>query len=311
MERIKRVTVITFLALFLSAAVIFALLFFESGKTEDVYKRAVNAIENKEWEEAYDLIKQVPHYKSSQEIEKYVYPIMAYYKEYDTSQDKLNGMEVVSTHIDSILEEIQNDEYKKNLSELKETIAFQKEKMNVLVQYDQETKLLEGSIELIKSGKLAEAETQLASVNSIRFILEKKQLSAYVKLLHAAAVGDKKSIEEAAALLNPAYTGSLSQDIRTVVVQHMDEDRWNKLYQEAAAKAAKEEAENTKGEGNALQKVSTIASIGDGRSSVIKTMGNPVSIQTIDSSFGKCEKLVYAGDVIVYIEDGEVTAVKG
>lgn len=311
MEKLKRITIITFLALFLSAVVIFALLFIESGKTEDIYKKAADAMENKEWETAYNLIKQVPHYKSAEEIETYLYPVMTYYKEYGTNEEKLNGMSMADAYIDANIDSIQDEEYKKNLADLKETIAFQKEKMSVLAAYDQETKLLQGSIELISNGKLEEAEQQLASISSIRYMSDKKQLVAYVDLLQAAALGDMKGVETAASFLDPAYTGSLNEEMKSAVAQHMDENKWYKLYQEAAAKAAREEQEKAKEDKNPPRKLSTIASIGDIRSAVIKTMGSPLSSQIIDNNFGKCEKLIYEGDVIIYIENEEVTAVKG
>lgn len=311
MEKIKRITIITFLALFLSAVVIFALLFIESGKTEDIYKKATYAIENKEWETAYNLIKQVPHYKSAEEIETYLYPLMTYYKEYGTNEEMLNGVSIAEAYIDANIDNIQNEEYKNNLIDLKEIIAFQKEKMSVLAAYDQETKLLEGSVELISSGKLEEAEQQLASITSIRYIKEKKQLTAYVNLLQAAALGDVKGVETAASLLDPTYSGIMNQEMKSAVVQYLDENKWYKLYQEAAEKAAKEEQDKAEEDKNASHKLSTIASIGDTRSAVIKTMGIPESTQVIDNSFGKCEKLIYDGDVIIYIENEEVTAVKG
>lgn len=311
MDKIKRITIITFLALFLSAVVIFALLFIESGKTEEIYKKAADAMENKEWETAYNLIKQVPHYKSAEEIETYLYPVMTYYKEYATNEEKLNGMTMADAYIDSNIESIQNEEYKKNLADIKEIMAFQKEKIGVLAAYDQETKLLEGSIELISSGKLEEAEQQLASITSIRYMSEKKQLAAYVDLLQAAALGDIKGVETAASLLDPAYTGSMNEEMKSAVTQHLDENKWYKLFQEASAKAANEEQENAKEDKNHPQKLSTIASIGDSRSAVIKTMGSPLNSQVIDNSFGKCEKLIFEGDVVIYIENEEVTAVKG
>lgn len=312
MEKIKRITIITFLTLFLSAVVIFALLFIESGKTEDIYKKAAEAMENRDWQTAYNLIKQVPHYKSAEEIEKYLYPIMTYYKEYDSDEEKLNGLSVADAYIDSNIDSIQDEEYKKNLTELKEIIAFQEERIGVLEAYDDEAELFEGSIDLISSGKLEDAEQQLASIKSIRYASEKKQLMAYVDLLQAAALGDAKGIEKAASLLDPAYSGSLNQEIKAAVTQYLDENKWYKLYQDEAAKAAKEEQDNIKVQDNASQEVSTIASIGDSRSAVIKTMGNPVDSQVIDSSiFGKYEKLIYEGDVIIYIENDEVTAVKG
>lgn len=311
MEKIKRITIITFLVLFLSAVVIFALFFIESGKTEDIYKKATYAIENKEWETAYNLIKQVPHYKSAEEIETYLYPLMTYYKEYGTNEEMLNGVSIAEAYIDANIDNIQNEEYKNNLIDLKEIIAFQKEKMSVLAAYDQETKLLEGSVELISSGKLEEAEQQLASITSIRYIKEKKQLTAYVNLLQAAALGDVKGVETAASLLDPTYSGIMNQEMKSAVVQYLDENKWYKLYQEAAEKAAKEEQDKAEEDKNASHKLSTIASIGDTRSAVIKTMGIPESTQVIDNSFGKCEKLIYDGDVIIYIENEEVTAVKG
>lgn len=311
MERIKRITIITFLVLFLSAVVIFALLFTESGKTEDIYKKANDAIENKDWETAYNLIKQVPHYKSAEEIETYLYPVMTYYKEYDTNEDKLNGMSIADAYIDANVDNIQDEGYKKNLTDLKEIIAFQKEKMSVLAVYDQENRLLDGCIELIAGGKLEEAEHQLTSITSIRYSQDKKQLTAYVDLLQAAALGDVKGVEAAASLLDPAYTVRMNQEIKTVVVQHIDENKWYKLYQEAAAKAVREEQDKAQENENSPQKLSTIASIGDSRSAVIKTMGIPADSLIIDNSFGKCEKLIYADDIIVYIENEEVTAVKG
>lgn len=311
MEKIKRITIITFLALFLSAVVIFALLFIESGKTEGIYKKAAHAMENKEWETAYNLIKQVPHYKSAKEIETYLYPLMTYYKEYGTNEERLNGMSIAEAYIDANIDSIQNEEYKKNLIDLKQTIAFQREKMNVLAAYDQETKLLENSIELISSRKLEEAEQQLASITSIRYIKEKNQLTAYVDLLQAAALGDVKGVEAAASSLDPAYSGSMNQEMKSAVVQYLDENKWYKLYQEAAEKTAKEEQDKAKEDKNAPHKLSTIASIGDSKSAVIKIMGIPESTQIIDNGFGKCEKLIYDGDVIIYIENEEVTAVKG
>jgi hypothetical protein len=311
MERIKRITIITFLVLFLSAVVIFALLFIESGKTEDIYKNAANAIEDKEWETAYNLIKQVPHYKSAGEIEMYLYPVMTYYKEYSTNEEKLNGMSIADSYIDANIGSIQDEGYKKQLTDLKETIAFQREKMSVLAVYDQETKLLDGSIELIRGGKLEEAEQQLASINSIRYSQDKKQLMTYVDLLQAAALGDETALETAAALLDPAYTGSLNQEIKASIAQYLDENKWYKLYQEAAARAAEEEQNKAPENASTPQKLNTIAAIGDSRSAVIKTMGNPVSSQSINNSFGQCEKMVYSGDIIIYIENEQVTAVKG
>ena len=308
MERIKRITVITFLVLFLSAVVIFALLFYESGKTEDIYQKAMEAIENKEWEDAYGFVKQVPHYKSAEEVEKYIYPVMNYSKEYDTIEEKLGNMELVDAYIDANLEAMQDEEYKKNLSDLKETIAFQKEKLNVLLEYDKETKLLDEGIQLISNGKLEEAKDQLAALTSMRFSKEKKQLSAYVDLLQAAAIEDNKAIRIAASSLDPAYTGTMGEEIKTSVVQYVKENDWYKLYQTAEAKA--QEIQNEPVEGD-VPKVSTIASIGDSRSAVIKLMGSPSSSQVIDNSFGRCEKLIYTGGIAVYIEDGEVTAVKG
>ena len=128
-------------------------------------------------------------------------------------------------------------------------------------------------------------------ITSDEYLIEKQEITNYVNLQNAVKSKDEKAINNCVSLLDPSYSGDLSNEIKTLVLSVVDQDKWTSLYK----------TDETK-QNNSLISCKN-------KDEVISNMGNPIKTISFENRYGKFEELVYQNKTI-YIENGQVVSMK-
>jgi hypothetical protein len=73
MEKLRRISIVTFLIMIIVFGTIVGMLFYASDKTEKIYQQALKDMNSGNWDSSVELIQEVPHYKEASELYIYMY----------------------------------------------------------------------------------------------------------------------------------------------------------------------------------------------------------------------------------------------
>lgn len=294
MEKIKEIFITTIIIAGILIVTLVSVLFYESGKAEKTYEKAVEDMNKGDFKDALELVKDVPHYKNASEMYIYIYPNKIYADEFKISGDAVNAYKSAIIFINTKEEYLNNTngiKFKNDLNELKKVLNFKINELSAKSQNDFEKNKINDAILQIKKGNTQQGLFYLQYVTSNEYLTEKQEITNYVNLQIAIQAKDNKSINNCISLLDPNYSGDFSNEIKTLVLSDVDQNKWTSLYKA-----------NTSNQNNGIMNCKS-------KDDIIKTMGNPVKANSFENKYGKFEELIYA-DKTVYIENGQVASIK-
>jgi hypothetical protein len=294
MGKIKGIFITTVIIAGILIVTLVSVLFYESGKAEKTYEKAVEDMNKGDFKDALELVKDVPHYKNASEMYIYIYPNKIYDDEFKESADAVDAYKSAILFINTKEEYLNNNngiKFKNDLDELKKVLNFKINELSAKSQNDFEKNKINDAILQIKQGNTQQGLFYLQYVTSNEYLTEKNEIKNYVNLQIAIQAKDDKSINNCISLLDPNYSGDFSNEIKTLVLSAVDQNKWTSLYKA-----------NTSNQNNGVMNCRS-------KDDVIRTMGNPVKTNNFENKYGKFEELVYA-DKTIYIENGQVASIK-
>lgn len=294
MGKIKGIFITTVIIAGIFIVTLVSVLFYESGKAEKTYEKAVEYMNKGDFKDALELVKDVPHYKNASEMYIYIYPNKIYDDEFKESADAVDAYKSAILFINTKEEYLNNNngiKFKNDLDELKKVLNFKINELSAKSQNDFEKNKINDAILQIKQGNTQQGLFYLQYVTSNEYLTEKNEIKNYVNLQIAIQAKDDKSINNCISLLDPNYSGDFSNEIKTLVLSAVDQNKWTSLYKA-----------NTSNQNNGVMNCRS-------KDDVIRTMGNPVKTNNFENKYGKFEELVYA-DKTIYIENGQVASIK-
>lgn len=294
MGKIKGIFITTVIIAGIFIVTLVSVLFYESGKAEKTYEKAVEDMNKGDFKDALELVKDVPHYKNASEMYIYIYPNKIYDDEFKESADAVDAYKSAILFINTKEEYLNNNngiKFKNDLDELKKVLNFKINELSAKSQNDFEKNKINDAILQIKQGNTQQGLFYLQYVTSNEYLTEKNEIKNYVNLQIAIQAKDDKSINNCISLLDPNYSGDFSNEIKTLVLSAVDQNKWTSLYKA-----------NTSNQNNGVMNCRS-------KDDVIRTMGNPVKTNNFENKYGKFEELVYA-DKTIYIENGQVASIK-
>lgn len=294
MEKFKEIFITTIIIAGILIVTLASVLFYESGKAEKTYEKAVVDMNKGDYKDALELVKNVPHYKNASEMYIFIYPNKIYSDEYKINADAVNAYKSAIVFINTKEKYLNNDNGKKfinNLNELKKVLDFKINELSAKSSNDFEKNKLNDAVTQIKQGNTQQGLFYMQYITSDEYLIEKQEITNYVNLQNAAKSKDEKAINNCVSLLDPSYSGDLSNEIKTLVLSVVDQDKWTSLYK----------TDETK-QNNSLISCKN-------KDEVISNMGNPIKTISFENRYGKFEELVYQNKTI-YIENGQVVSMK-
>lgn len=294
MGKIKGIFITTVIIAGIFIVTLVSVLFYESGKAEKTYEKAVEDMNKGDFKDALELVKDVPHYKNASEMYIYIYPNKIYDDEFKESADAVDAYKSAILFINTKEEYLNNNngiKFKNDLDELKKVLNFKINELSAKSQNDFEKNKINDAILQIKQGNTQQGLFYLQYVTSNEYLTEKNEIKNYVNLQIAIQAKDDKSINNCISLLDPNYSGDFLNEIKTLVLSAVDQNKWTSLYKA-----------NTSNQNNGVMNCRS-------KDDVIRTMGNPVKTNNFENKYGKFEELVYA-DKTIYIENGQVASIK-
>ena len=294
MEKVKEIFITTIIIAGILIITLVSVLFYESGKAETTYENAIEDMNKRDYKDALELVKNVPHYKNASEMYIFIYPNKIYSDKYKLNVDAVNAYKFAIVFINTNEKYLNNSNGKKfinGLNELKKVLNFKIDELSAKSQNDFEKANIDDAITKIKQGNAQQGLVYLQYVTSNEYLNEKQEITNYVNLQNAIKAKDDKLINNCVSLLDPSYSGDLSNEIKTLVLSTVDENKWTSLY--------KADTSNQK---NGLISCKSY-------SDVITYLGNPTKTNSFENSYGKFEELVYP-DRTIYIENGQVVSIK-
>ncbi|TDT56518.1 hypothetical protein [Fonticella tunisiensis] len=310
-EKIITTILTAFKIILFTGTVVFAVLFYLSGKAERNYQNAKASMNKGDWSSALSFIEKIPHYKDSTELYSYIYPNKLYYDKYSTAEEAINNYSRIIFYIETEKDNLKkrtDAKYVDDLLELEKVLKFKITALNAKAQDEAVKNIIKDSIILIKQGNFDKAIEKLQGISdSGIYGPEKKQLLSFIELQNAINTKDEKLINGIIGKLNPNYKGDLAEDIKSVVQNFVDMEKWNEIYAKANGIAV------TSSDDVQVQPQPQNSNITAGmkKEEVIGALGNPISENVISNKYGNFVDMVYNNDVHIYLENNIVIGVKG
>lgn len=288
MERIKNIIIITFEIILVFAIALLVIIFVSTDSTEGNYSKAKTLIKSKNYAKAFEILKDIPHYKDSSELELYIYPESIYYANYDSDASTQIAFKQASSYIDSLENNAAIKKYSKNLLQLKKALEFRIEELDIKRQNDLVQAVISESAVRITKGDYLGASEKLNSVISPNGEPEKTELLSYINFLSVIKSNDKKAIANAIALLDPNYSGVLASGINSLVTTYVDLGKWGSLYNSSSGSRSQSLIERG------------VIRLGMKVKDVLPMLGTPTGDNHINNQYGDFEKLSYDKQVLYF-----------
>lgn len=298
--------------LLIFAVVFVVIIYVCTDNTEGKYTKAKADIKSKNFTAAMGNLSQVPHYKDSSELERMLYPESLYYS-IPKGESVYTALKLAQNEVDRIKKDPSMKKYYGEMAKLEKAIQFKLEENQVVQQNNAVIAKINACADRIKTGDYGNASKELEAIQYPNGEPEKSELLAYIHLLQAVQIQDKKAIKEAAKSLDPNYTGILSSDINKCIEAYLELGQWGSLYSGAARDLVESGVIRL-----GMKKLDVESIIKNpARTSVTgqailpmdQTQNAVVSDEHIISEFGNFEKMVYRTQIL-YFEANILHAIK-
>jgi hypothetical protein len=306
MEKLRRISIVTFLIMIIVFGTIVGMLFYASDKTEKIYQQALKDMNSGSWNSSLELIQEVPHYKEASQLYIYIYANKFFFDKYANDDEMITAYNKAMNYIKANTEKLESTGGKKyipDLQELNKVMSFKISESQAKNESDKINADFNEAINLIKQGNYASGREKLNKISNLSLSPQKEQIISYLDLLDAIKLEDKSAINKAIESLNPGYTGALSSEIKTSVQEYADMDKWNRLYNKKNAEIQEIPEQQTTPPAISVK-------IGSAKNDVLQAFGNPVKQTNISNRYGVFDILYFSGNRAVYIENNKVTVIK-
>lgn len=293
MDRIKNVLIVALEIILVLAIVLIIIIYISTDSTEKNYNKAKAYIKSKNYGEAADVLKGIPHYKDSSELQLYIYPESLYYTKYTSDTSKLTAFNQAIVYIDGLKNSAAGKKYAKNLLQLRNTLEFKVEEINVKNQNAMVQAVIAKSAQMIASGDYLGASEKLNAIAGPNGEPEKSELLAYIDLLNADKSKDKKAVQASITLLDPNYSGVLNTQISTLVFTYVDLGKWGSMYKNNSQSLIE------KG----------VVRLGMKKQDLLPILGKPIEDMQISNEYGVFEKMKYDKELL-FFEDNVLNAIR-
>jgi hypothetical protein len=290
MERTKNLIVLMLEILVILAIILFIAVYIAANSTEKTYQNVLSDIKSGNFKEAETEIKTIPHYKDSNDISLYIYPISLFYNKYDTKDNEIKGYRMSLKSINEMVPKLKNISYKKDLTELSKVLNFKISEIQAESKNEGQEKQWTDVADRIKLGDVAGATEKLSKFTKPSDQYTKNELLAYINFTNAENLNDDKAIMESMKQLDPNYNGILSDTIQTSVLKYVDSIKWNESY---------------KGEG--VVKIDSIK-LGMGKAELTGILGPQLKSNRISNKYGHFEIVYYKDGKTLYLENSKLIA---